>query len=293
MPAIWAIPCDRAWISPSPRRSIWPTLCSNIVGVLITAQQARRRAPGGISRCEHPPSSCPGSASSSPLPVRAAQQLMAIEIAPRLTHENSDMDTSDSDSQGDADDAASLQSDASDTSSEVTQLDHADFPGYFRERHGRLFHSHGGSPYPLPVDAEEQEVRAPPATPAAAALTLTPATQRVNGQHALLFRLLGSNFRGPVRHAVRVQKRVLDLCTGTGQWCVRAEFDRSSRPRRLLNLGRVLDMARDFPNVRFDGIDIGASLPRVRRAAGPSRRARAPAQCPSPHASRPTTCTSR
>lgn len=51
---------------------------------------------------------------------------------------------------------------ASDVSSCVTQLDADDFQSYFVERDGRLFHSlfhfHGGSPYPLPVDTLEQEV---------------------------------------------------------------------------------------------------------------------------------------
>ena len=51
--------------------------------------------------------------------------------------------SSDTDSQGAADDAASVMSDDSDTSSEITQLDQADFPAYFREWSGRLFHSHG------------------------------------------------------------------------------------------------------------------------------------------------------
>ena len=35
-------------------------------------------------------------------------------------------------------------------------LDHT--ISYFVRRHGRLFHSHGISLYPLPVDAEEQRV---------------------------------------------------------------------------------------------------------------------------------------
>ena len=81
---------------------------------------------------------------------------MAIQIAqpPYYTI----MDNSDSDNQ-DSDDTGSVISDRSDTSSEVTELDTADFPGYFQERHGRLFHSHGRSLYPLPVDADEQHVR--------------------------------------------------------------------------------------------------------------------------------------
>ena len=85
-----------------------------------------------------------------------AAQLMAIDIA-QPYHYN-DMDNSDSDNQ-DTDDNASLRSDRSDTSSEVTELDQADFPGYFQERLGRLFHSHGQAPYPLPVDTPEQQVR--------------------------------------------------------------------------------------------------------------------------------------
>jgi hypothetical protein len=46
----------------------------------------------------------------------------------------------------------------SDASSEVTELGSDDFPASFEERDGRLFHSHGGLPYPLPVDTSEQEV---------------------------------------------------------------------------------------------------------------------------------------
>lgn len=49
----------------------------------------------------------------------------------------------------------------SDTSSELIELQPDEFPRYFDERNGRLFHSHGrsDSPYPLPVDAAEQHVR--------------------------------------------------------------------------------------------------------------------------------------
>jgi hypothetical protein len=47
----------------------------------------------------------------------------------------------------------------SDASSDVTELGSGDFEAYFRERDERLFHSHGGLPYPLPVDTPEQEVR--------------------------------------------------------------------------------------------------------------------------------------
>lgn len=43
-------------------------------------------------------------------------------------------------------------------------------------------------------------------------------------QHKILRDLLGSHFVGPVAEALaydpRRQKRVLDLCTGTGRWQV-------------------------------------------------------------------------
>ncbi|TCD65162.1 hypothetical protein EIP91_003018 [Steccherinum ochraceum] len=108
----------------------------------------------------------------------------------------------------------------SDTSSEITELDPAEFPRYFVERNGRLFHSHGGSPYPFPVDTDEQN--------------------RDKGIHALLKARLGRNYVGPVREILRQtvgrQRRALDLGTGTGIW--------------------VEEMAGEFPHVRFDGLDI-------------------------------------
>ena len=50
----------------------------------------------------------------------------------------------------------------SDTDSDITEVDSADIPHYFVEADGRLFHSHGNSPYPLPVDAAEQNVSSLP-----------------------------------------------------------------------------------------------------------------------------------
>lgn len=47
---------------------------------------------------------------------------------------------------------------SSDTSSILTELGADEFPGHFREHGGRLFHSHGNLPYPLPVDGDEQAV---------------------------------------------------------------------------------------------------------------------------------------
>ncbi|KIJ61682.1 hypothetical protein HYDPIDRAFT_95843 [Hydnomerulius pinastri MD-312] len=109
---------------------------------------------------------------------------------------------------------------SSDTSSMLTELEPDEFPGHFREHAGRLFHSHGDLPYPLPVDGAEQA--------------------RLNAQHKILRELLGSLCVAPVDEILTQesnrQKRVLDLCTGTGQW--------------------LMDMASRFANVRFSGVDI-------------------------------------
>lgn len=75
-------------------------------------------------------------------------------------HSNHNMENSEPEP-NDSDDGASVSSFQSDASSDVTQLDPTDFAEYFCERDGRLFHSDGSSPYPLPVDAREQEVSDP------------------------------------------------------------------------------------------------------------------------------------
>jgi len=117
-------------------------------------------------------------------------------------------------------DAPDIDDARSDTSSEITELNQDEFPSYFLERDHRLFHSHGRSSYPLPVDANEQ--------------------RRYDGQHQLLRKLIGDDFVGPVAEVLQClpgeQQRVLDLGTGTGRW--------------------VLDMADRFPHVRFNGLDI-------------------------------------
>jgi len=95
-----------------------------------------------------------------------------------------------------------------------------DFPTYFSERDGRLFHSSTTSPYPLPIDASEQE--------------------RLKALHAFAKILIGANYVGPVpdilAHDPDRQKCVLDLCTGTGTW--------------------AMEMAEEFPHVLFRGMDI-------------------------------------
>ncbi|KAH9851234.1 S-adenosyl-L-methionine-dependent methyltransferase [Lenzites betulinus] len=126
------------------------------------------------------------------------------------------MDPTDPNNHTDDDDTSSESSD------DVVEVAPGDFPGYFQERGGRLFHSHGHCPYPLPVDAEEQE--------------------RQNGLHGLLRRIVGDPWVtvGPMREQLAATpgelRRVVDLGTGTGQW--------------------VLDMAREFPQARFYGLDI-------------------------------------
>ncbi|KAI0354168.1 S-adenosyl-L-methionine-dependent methyltransferase [Trametes cingulata] len=99
-------------------------------------------------------------------------------------------------------------------------IDPYEIHNYFREQGGRLFHSHPSAQYPLPVDAEEQ--------------------QRQNALHELLRGLIGDRSVAPVPKLLAFtpgrQKTVVDLGTGTGKW--------------------VLDMAREFPHVRFFGVDI-------------------------------------
>lgn len=75
---------------------------------------------------------------------------------------------------------------------------------------------------------------------------------------------LGGNYPGPVRHVLRQrglgqQVRALDLGTGTGVWCVTSCFEIPQPLEQQMGI-RVLDMARDFPHVRFDGLDIGERL---------------------------------
>ncbi|KAJ6625960.1 S-adenosyl-L-methionine-dependent methyltransferase [Mycena sp. CBHHK59/15] len=111
---------------------------------------------------------------------------------------------------------------AEENDDEFEELLPEDFPTYFSERDGRLFHSHGTSPYPLPVDTPEQE--------------------RMNIQHRALLQLLGAHYPTscPVPDVLALspgrQKYALDLCTGTGKW--------------------TMDMARAFPHVAFRAIDI-------------------------------------
>lgn len=77
---------------------------------------------------------------------------MAVDLTRATIDVNSDTERS-----SDGYDSAQGES-WSDTSSDMTELHPDEFPDFFAERGGRLFHSHGRSPYPLPVDADEQHV---------------------------------------------------------------------------------------------------------------------------------------
>ncbi|KAH9942098.1 S-adenosyl-L-methionine-dependent methyltransferase [Amylocystis lapponica] len=122
------------------------------------------------------------------------------------------------DAQADYSDHSDAGSDSA--SSGIVEMEPADFPASFREWGGRLFHSHGPSPYPLPVDAAEQH--------------------RLNRQHGMLHNIVNSFCVGPVDEVLvnlpGPRRHVVDLGTGTGRW--------------------VLDMARNFPHVDFHGYDI-------------------------------------
>lgn len=134
--------------------------------------------------------------------------------------------------------------DRSDTDSDITELDAAEIPLYFTERGGRLFHSHGNLPYPLPVDTAEQNVSFPSwCRNAASRATLCSsmsfpiasplfcysgtnhlAIQRINSQHDLLRQRMGGIYvdRSRVEEALRPSisrnRRIVDLATGTGRW---------------------------------------------------------------------------
>ncbi|KAF7297382.1 Methyltransf-25 domain-containing protein [Mycena indigotica] len=129
-------------------------------------------------------------------------------------------------SESDDDDNSSVSSggfsDAAAGEPDMEEIGSHEFPDFFTERDGRLFHSHPTAAYPLPADTPEQE--------------------RMNVQHRILFEFLGGNYpvNCPVPNVLAQnparQRYALDICTGTGRW--------------------VMDMARDFPHVAFRGIDI-------------------------------------
>ena len=89
----------------------------------------------------------------------AGRSPMAVQYFRSIRDSEMHHNNHDGDDNNDADDGSDT---ASDTSDDVVEVPPDEIPDYFEERGGRLFHSHGGCPYPLPVDAEEQRVRASP-----------------------------------------------------------------------------------------------------------------------------------
>lgn len=113
-------------------------------------------------------------------------------------------------------DVDDIDDNSSDT---IDPIEDHEFPTYFQQIGSppRLFHSHGS--YVLPVDSDE--------------------TKRQEAQHILLRMIIGSNYDAPVRELLNTNpggRKVVDLCTGAGHW--------------------VLDMAREFPHVKFRGLDL-------------------------------------
>ncbi|KAF8970644.1 S-adenosyl-L-methionine-dependent methyltransferase [Flammula alnicola] len=119
-------------------------------------------------------------------------------------------------------DSDGSDSDPPDATSSLVELNPEDFPTYFSERNGRLFHS-SSSPYPLPVDTPEQE--------------------RHTNLHNMLRQFVGAHYVGPVADTLALQpgstrrRMALDVCTGNGKW-----------------YGTM--MAEEFPHVHFRGFDI-------------------------------------
>ncbi|KAI0032628.1 S-adenosyl-L-methionine-dependent methyltransferase, partial [Vararia minispora EC-137] len=136
---------------------------------------------------------------------------------------------------------------ASTSSSEsLVSLRSEEFPTYFGEHYGRLFHSHGNSPsahyYILPVDGHE--------------------LHRYNATHTLLRRVTGVTCDAPIAEALAdAQERrrtVVDLCTGTGLWPM--ELARAFPYAAIRALDRVPIATRyPAPNVRFELADVVAA----------------------------------
>ncbi|KAH9476830.1 Methyltransferase pytC [Psilocybe cubensis] len=128
---------------------------------------------------------------------------MSNPTDPSHNHSNGNNGNNGFDAQTDVDNNTSdVESDhdySDDDTSSVVELEAEDFPGYFTERDGRLYHS-GQSPYPLPVDAPEQE--------------------RLNFQHLLFKEFFQGNCVGPEVELFTDPQRTmaLDLCTGKGTW---------------------------------------------------------------------------
>lgn len=138
---------------------------------------------------------------------------------------------------GDGHDSDS-EPDLPDATAGMVELGSDEFPDYFSERNDRLFHS-STSPYPLPVDTPEQQVRVPCRQlqilanffrffPCDHGIIFN--VKRLRALHNLLHQLLGVNCVGPVAEVLAPQQDsdrqriALDVCTGNGTWYVRNSF---------------------------------------------------------------------
>ncbi|KAF8339276.1 hypothetical protein F5887DRAFT_476975 [Amanita rubescens] len=123
---------------------------------------------------------------------------------------------------------------------ELTSEDHA---RCFIEHEDRLFHS-SDAPYPLPVDTYEQE--------------------RQNLMHKMCHRILGEHYYGPVPEVLvavpgDVERRVLDLGTGTGKWAM--DMGKAFRQSRVTGVDIVpIQTKEPWKNVWFEIEDIRKQL---------------------------------
>jgi len=137
------------------------------------------------------------------------------------------------------DDVDAYTDDADDSSSEsLDPIEDDEFPYFFTQRGSppRLFHSHGT--YCLPVDSDEMKV-------CVSTFGMThifdlfqyKCYQRQEAQHILLRKILGSNYDAPVHELLNDnrhnERKVVDLCTGTGHWYV-VDLSHSLTPHLVL-----------------------------------------------------------
>ncbi|KAF8181107.1 S-adenosyl-L-methionine-dependent methyltransferase [Pholiota molesta] len=157
-----------------------------------------------------------------------------------MPHRTSDSD--DSDNQDDEQNAEHNNSDGEDSDSGpvpdattgIVELESDEFPSYFFERNGRLFHS-STSPYPLPVDTPEQ--------------------QRLRDLHNILRQLLG--VLAPQQGSN--QRIALDVCTGNGIWVLDMARD---FPHVHFRGFDIVPIATRYPprNVQFEISDVNSPL---------------------------------
>lgn len=137
-----------------------PFIPGNEAGIILDVQEGDFAFPSdyipGVpsSHAVAPsPAGVSGDAATVVLPGSTFSSNMFISAGavPHLDDAPSSSECTDSDEE--------MDDGASDTSSSLTEIRPYEFPSYFSQHDGRLFHSHGMSPYPLPVDGVEWKVR--------------------------------------------------------------------------------------------------------------------------------------